>query len=232
MVAYTATYTGSREVYIADLRGNAPSRRVTYLDSKYGALHVVQWIGDEEVVFSAYSMEAFMDETRLYRVRVAGKDGEIGKVTPIPLYQANDAAIISNDDEECTYFVRYKQSSNTIRYVGGTAENIWGWCAGDKTAFKVSGDYNGTSRSPRLMLSNVDEEKYLLFLSDRNNAGVNPKPVITNLFALQLGGDLLPLPEFERPLIKLTNVCDGIGIADFAVDKSNGAFWKSFYFTT
>ena len=43
------------------------------------------------------------------------------EIEPIPLAQAIDATRYN----KCWYFVRISQSSHTIRYVGGTAENLW-----------------------------------------------------------------------------------------------------------
>ena len=218
LVAYTATYSGVRDVYVADLRGNTPALRVTYFDSTYGAIHVIQWLSDDEVMFSAFSNEIGMEDMRLYKVKISGEN--IGAVTPIELAQATDAAQVVQDDNMCTYFVRYKQSSNTIRYVGGTAENIWVYCEGDDKSTKISGSYNGTSRAPRFA-SFGQSENYLLFLSDRSDGSNGPTPVITNLFAMSLDDKL---SKVDKPFAKLTNVCDGIGVADLAFDDIQGKF--------
>ena len=190
------------------------------MDSDYGALFVTQWISNDEVEFSAYSSEVAMDEVRLYRVKVSGDD--VGAVTPVPLAQANDASNANVDDKNCTFFVRYKQSSSTIRYIGGTAENIWSWCGVDDVTTKLSGDYKGSSRSPRYV--SRDGNNYLLFLSDRSDGGLEPSPLITNLFAQPLDNNLNPIDAGpSEPFIQLTNVCGGIGIADFSVDSITGS---------
>jgi len=210
LVAYTATYTGVRELYVVDLRGNAPAQRITYIDSAYGAMHVIQWNGNDEVIFSAYNTESAMEDSRLYRVKISG--AEVGKITPVPLAQVTDAAFLQEDGVDCMYFVRYKQSSNTIRYVGGTAENIWHYCENQNTTTKISGEYHGTSRAPQILTSGGD--RFLLFLSDRSDGSEDPVPVITNLFAMPVGD--------QNKIIKLTNVCGGIGVAELAADSVTG----------
>ena len=212
LVAYTATYAGFREVYLVDLRGNAPAQRITYIDSAYGAMHVIQWNGNDEVIFSAYNTESAMEDSRLYKVKVSGVDA--GKITPVPLAQVTDAAFLQEDGVDCMYFVRYKQSSNTIRYVGGTAENIWHYCENQRKTVNVSGKYRGTSRAPQIVT--IGDDRFLLFLSDRSDGSEDPVPVITNLFAMPVGG------QNRNKITKLTNVCGGIGVAELAADSVTG----------
>ena len=121
------------------------------------------------------------------------------EIEPIPLSQAIDAAFYNS----CWYFVRVKQSSHTIRYVGGTAENLWLYCDNhnnnDTTTMSSSSSsssqplfvddgYKGTSKSPQLYQHN--EHHYLLFLSDRgrNIDSTHPTwiPDRMNIWALRL----------------------------------------------
>ncbi|KAI2510074.1 Tricorn protease C1 domain [Fragilaria crotonensis] len=176
-VAYTATYTGHREVYVMDMRPvkgyTQAAIRLTYWDTSHGVTSIVGWKDKgKTLVFAAQSREVGLPDTRLYEIslqsNIAGGAGtqvlQVLKISPIPLSQAIDG--VWNDD--CIYFTRYQQSSHTIRYVGGTAESLWAWCEGESEAVPLTSDYPGTSKSPKIVTGHDDGQLLMLFMSDRN----------------------------------------------------------------
>ena len=248
LIAFTATYTGHREVYLMDLRSNhrsRPSMRLTYMDSEYGVLSVVGWEDEgTTLVVSTFNMEVAMEDQRLYKIGVVQKhfnntktngDNQHGRlvgttespitvssVKAVPLSQAIDSTF--DEDSKCRYFTRFKQSSNTIRYVGGTAESLWAYCDGQDVAVPLTQDYVGTSKSPQIYTTKAGT-KYLFFLSDRANVDGNGwMPATMNLWAA-------PLPKvykspatdkMARP-VKLTSISciDGMSLQEFAIDTAN-----------
>ena len=128
----------------------------------------------------------------------------------------------------CYYFTRFSQSSNTIRYVGGTAESLWAYCRSETKAVPLTADYRGTSKAPRIV-EIADKKKYLLFMSDRIGGDANSKAGTMNLWAM-------PLLKQEqlyssnknnktKTLVQLTQVsCDynGKSLVEYAVDSVTG----------
>eukprot|EP00566_Odontella_aurita_P007083 CAMPEP_0113588324 /NCGR_PEP_ID=MMETSP0015_2-20120614/35443_1 /TAXON_ID=2838 /ORGANISM="Odontella" /LENGTH=724 /DNA_ID=CAMNT_0000494167 /DNA_START=99 /DNA_END=2270 /DNA_ORIENTATION=+ /assembly_acc=CAM_ASM_000160 len=184
LVAFTATYTGVREAYLMDLRPgrrSLPSVRLTYFDSVYGCERIAGWDDDgQTLIVVAGNDRVGMEDTRLYRISIVRPKGgggassvSVGGVEPLPLSQATEyARDPAWRKSRCYYFTRYKQSSSTARYVGGTAESIWAWCANKERAIEFTHDYAGTNKSPRLYLlpppgGSGSPKPFLFFLSDR-----------------------------------------------------------------
>ena len=259
LIAFTATYTGHREVYLMDLRPNHrsnPSMRLTYTDSEYGVLGIAGWEDDgTSLVVSSYNREVAMEDVRLYKIGVlvnnqkqesnissdnknhprmtqnqqnrfsvsSSQSVTISNIKAIPLSQAIDAVV--DNDSECRYFTRFKQSSNTARYVGGTAENIWAYCSGEAIAVPLTNDYNGTSKDPEIYAAS-NGKKYLFFLSDRNLVNNEWSPSTMNVWVTLLpkkrhiygnrSNKLLP--------IKITSISckTGMHVQEFAIDRTNG----------
>jgi hypothetical protein len=103
-----------------------------------------------------------------------------------------------------------------MRYVGGTAENIWVWCDGCDKAINVTTSYRGTTKSPKIW-----NQTHLLLLSDRGTIPEEvEQPTTMNLFAMRL-----PSPEelydsqFMPPqLIPLTTIScthNGIPLSEY-----------------
>ena len=242
MIAFTATYTGRREVYLMDLRQGASSWRVTYWDDAYGVSGLVGWKDDTTLLVAAPSLAVSLPDIRLFQLNL-GNPGQQSssnediattttplEITPVPLSQALNGVY----DGDCLYFTRFAQNSKTIRYVGGTAESLWIHCADQDLALPLTGDYNGTSKVPQLWTHslNKNDPRYILFMSDRNtdSDGSSWHPTTMNLWALALpensqdwynedDDDLQPVP------IPLTIIsCDfhGQSLQDFSVDSVTG----------
>jgi len=258
LVAFTATYTGSREVYILSLNplNRGPALRVSYLETAVES--IVGWTSDgSALLIICSSLEASLPDSRLYKLYIKrpsrskqrflsqenreedyyyqDDDGDfslesdtisntnstfddstvsIGQLLPIPLASVVDAAMDS--DTNCIYFVKAKQSSHTMRYVGGTAENIWVWCDGYDKAINVTTSYRGSTKSPKIW-----NQTHLLLLSDRSTIPEEvEQPTTMNLFAMRL-----PFPEelydsqFIQPqLIPLTTIScthNGIPLSEY-----------------
>jgi C-terminal processing protease CtpA/Prc len=227
LIAYTATYTGRRDIYLLDLRrqthGSQPALRLTYWPTSSGVRSLVGWKDEgTTLVFAALSNEVSLPDVRMYELTLAFtasnytikgdvtatiKDTSIQhpqvmQTAPVPLAQALEGA--HHGHEDCWYFTRFQQSSETVRYQGGTAESIWSWCKDHPLAVSLTTrQFNGTSKAPSLFAMHVINDQgqdqkfhYLLFLSDRglndDNADPNEwKPTTMNLWAI-------PLPEKEE----------------------------------
>ena len=251
LVAFTATYSGKREAYLIDLRPqyrSQPSMRLTYMDSSISG--IVGWENEgETLVVRAYSMDISLVDERLYKIGILQHEKKakkknnneksklslsvtVANISPVPLSQAIDSIV--DPASGCRYFTRYRQSSKTIRYVGGTAENLWAYCPDNKLAVPLTNDYNGTSKSPQIYsttINNNDEIKLLLFLSDRARSGNEWKSSTMNLWGMVLPTEK-ELYATEVDTMKgvgipfqLTSVsCDfnGIPLQEYTIDSVSG----------
>lgn len=135
-LAYTGTYTAHREIYLMDLvRPQSAAIRLTYWET--GVHGLVGWWGNS-LVFRALSNEISLPDYRLYVLHLGNLEGEerrlktnvtdtsaageeiqdsdrvsVLQIDPVPLSQAIDASRSGS----CWYFVRFTQSSQTMRYV-------------------------------------------------------------------------------------------------------------------
>ena len=235
-IAYTATYTGRREAYIMDLRHtNTPALRLTYWDHPYGISSIVGWKDDGlTLVFSATSTQVSLPDTRLYQLSLQ-QEGHgrrqlthgplrVWQIQPIPLAQAMDGVFDSSN--KCVYFTRFAQSSNTIRYVGGTAESLWAWCQEQQEAVSLTSNYKGTDKAPSIV--KIKGTLFLMFMSDRLNSN-SDIPGSMNLWMTPLETEN-QLYDSKRNLtsreyIPLTQVScdfDGKPLVEYAVDSVTG----------
>jgi len=150
------------------------------------------------------------------------------EITPVPLSQSVNGVF----DEDCFFFTRFQQSSQTIRYVGGTAESLWLYCEGQRLAIPITPDYKGTSKNPTLWRDTTgDNTNYLFFLSDRNVDGEPGtwRPTTMNLWAIPLPQDSKTLYKDETqairmdtpiPLTKISCDFNGKSLQEYSVDSS------------
>lgn len=139
-------------------------------------------------------------------------------IEPVPLAQATEGIYHTNKSTECIYFTRFKQSSSTKGYVGGSAESLWVYCPreNDDLAVPLTGNYNGTSKSP-CVYSYEDGQDVLLFMSDRSGRSATPSTM--NFWAMAL-----PVTEASFP-IRITDVAcknNGIDLSEYAIDPTAG----------
>jgi hypothetical protein len=275
LIAYTATYSGRRDIYLMDLStGNNKINkkkslqvpiRLTYWDVGGGGVSgIIGWISTNNdgnynaLVFRALSNDSSLPDYRLYIIHLstivvsesetttnsANLVPAVLEIEPIPLAQAIDATRYN----KCWYFVRISQSSHTIRYVGGTAENLWKYCDSNDSDSSDSNSlssqplftddgYKGTSKSPQLYhhKSSKDHHHYLFFLSDRGRNTVEAHPVWVpdrmNVWALRLNDDdydddnSISSLYSTNDLIQITDTsCDfeGRTIREYTVDSVTG----------
>jgi tricorn protease len=153
-VAFTAQYEGPTEVYVMPVGGGTP-KRLTY-DAARAA--VAGWHNDHGTpkvlaTTNRFSTLPFMQLTQI--------DPAKGQRDLVQLAQASDGCY---DDNGTLFFTRLAfQGSQTKRYQGGTAQNIWKWSGGDAEAVPLTADYAGTSASPMLWKGRV------YFITDKSN---------------------------------------------------------------
>ena len=275
LVAYTGTYTGTREAYLLDLRPTSargfgpagPAMRLTYFDGVYGVERIVGWDDDgTSLVVATMHDEVGIENMRLYKIGIVqnGKDTKkrrglsshhqgspitVSSVDAIPLHQAIDGVTAKSTDgqSKCIFFTRFKQSSSTFRYVGGTAEHLWAWCEDEDRAVALTADYRGTSKGPGIY--NVgggdgggdgDATSDLIYISDRFEAEDGTWiPGTLNLWAVPLpsqgelysdadsGADAKAdhIPKKLRRPFPLTSVnCDynGMSLVEYSIDEVTG----------
>jgi tricorn protease len=159
-VAFSAEYEGPQDVYTMPVEGGLPERRTWD-----GNAAVAGWTPDGRALVRTgrYSM---LPDPQLVAIDSAGKR-EI-----VPLAQAAEGAYMP--DGKALFFTRYeRQPSQTKRYQGGTAENIWRYEAGSE-AVMLTGDWPGTSHNPMVWNGRV------YFLSDRDG--------VMNIFSMDRDG--------------------------------------------
>lgn len=160
-LAFTATYEGPREVYTMPMGGGLPTR-VTY--DGVGRSAFVGWVDDHTLIHSTPAGSS------IPRTRLAFFDTKSGMRRLIPLDQASEAALVDGEAGETPTIVftrLFFQGSNTDRYKGGTAQQLWRFTcpkpgeAGTE-AIGLTTDYPGTSKRPMWWHGRV------YFISDRD----------------------------------------------------------------
>jgi tricorn protease len=147
-VAFSAEYEGPTDVYTMPVDGGLPQRRTWDASAT-----VAGWTPDGRVLYRTRRFSTLPD-AKLVAIDAQGNH-EI-----IPLAQAVEGSF--TPDGKTLFFTRLnKQGSNTKRYQGGTAQNIWRYNSGSE-AVLITGDYPGTSSNPMFWDGNV------YFLSDRS----------------------------------------------------------------
>jgi len=148
-IAFSASYEGPTEVYTMPIDGGPPTRRTF----EGGSAVVTGWTPDGKVLYSTRHFST------LPNTELATVDPRDNKTALVPLAQASDGAY----DNSTLYFTRFAwQGSNTKRYRGGTAQNIWRFAPNAEHAQPLTSDYEGTSRSPMVWKGRV------YFASDRD----------------------------------------------------------------
>jgi len=147
-VAFSATYEGPTDVYTMPVDGGLPQRRTWNGDAA-----VAGWTPDGRVLVRTRRYSTLPDP------KLVAIDSS-GKYEIVPLSQAAEG--VFTPDGKTLFFTRLnRQGSQTKRYQGGTAENIWRYDAGSEAVI-LTGDWPGTSHNPMFWNGRV------YFLSDRD----------------------------------------------------------------
>lgn len=148
-VAFSANYEGPSEIYIMPTQGGEPARLT------FGAGGTVTGWTKEGKILYATGKHSTLPDTQLVLL-----DPKTRLRTRIPLAQASDGEY---DSTGTLFFTRLDfQGSQTKRYQGGTAQNLWKLAPQAKEAVPLTADFKGTSRSPMVWKDRV------YFLSDRD----------------------------------------------------------------
>jgi tricorn protease len=148
-VAFNANFEGPPEVYTMPIEGGLPRRRTWD-----GETAEIGWSPDGRLLV-ATARYATLPESELVLI------DDHGAREILPLAQAAQA--VYSSDGHTLYFTRwFKQGSQTKRYKGGTAENIWRY-DGQGEAVPLTADYTGASTHPMFWNGRV------YFLSDRDS---------------------------------------------------------------
>ena len=152
-IAFNAEYEGPNEIYIIPSAGGIP-RRITWEGLNGGmAPKIYSWTKEGKLLVST-SYYSGLPQKQLALV-----DTVTTQYTMIPLAQADEGSF---DDNGNLYFTRLSfQGSQTKRYKGGTAQNLWKF-DGKKEAIPLTADYAGTSKNPMFY------QGRLYFLTDRD----------------------------------------------------------------
>jgi len=147
-VAFRADYEGPSEVYTMAIDGGLPQRRTWGGDSEPEG-----WTPDGRLMIAT---ERFATLPGAQLVLV----DEHGGRELVPLAQAAEGAY--SDDGKTLFFTRwFRQWSETKRYKGGWAENLWSF-DGTHEAVPLTADFAGASTNPMFWKDRV------YFLSDRD----------------------------------------------------------------
>jgi tricorn protease len=147
-VAFSANFEGPEEVYTMPLEGGLPQRRTWDGDARPAG-----FAPDGRLMIST-SRYATLPGSQLVLVN------DVGAREIVPLSQAAQA--VYSPDDHNLYFTRwFRQWSETKRYKGGWAENIWKF-DGKNEAVPLTADWAGASTDPMLW------NKRVYFLSDRD----------------------------------------------------------------
>ncbi|MCG8607684.1 S41 family peptidase [bacterium] len=150
-VAFSAQYEGPTEVYTMPIAGGLPTRKTFEGETA----RVIGWTPAGKILYSTRHYST-LPNTQL---AIIGPDDN--EPTLVPLSQASDGAFdpIGNT----LFFTRLPfQGSQTKRYKGGTAQNLWKFKEGTPEAVPLTADYAGTSKAPMWWKGRV------YFASDRD----------------------------------------------------------------
>ena len=135
LIAFSAQYEGPTEVYTIPVDGGLPVRRTF----EGGTVIVTGWTKDGKILYSTYKYST------LPNMQLAAIDLDTGLIELIPLAQASAG---SYGGDGALYFTRLPfQGSQTKRYTGGTAQNLWKFGPGRDEAVPLTPDYAGTSKT-------------------------------------------------------------------------------------
>lgn len=155
-IAFSASYEGPKDVYTIPVGGGVPQRRTwggEGLGPNPSGDEVAGWTPDGKLLVRTWRYSTLPD-SELVTLDDAGNHDII------PLAQASEGAF--TPDGKTLFFTRLpRQGSQTKRYQGGTAENLWRYEPGAE-AVPLTADWAGTSHNPMVWNGRV------YFLSDRD----------------------------------------------------------------
>ncbi|HEY2511637.1 MAG TPA: hypothetical protein VGI39_12300, partial [Polyangiaceae bacterium] len=189
-VAFSASYEGPKDVYTMPIGGGVPQRR-TWGGRSMGVDprgdEVAGWMPDGRVLVRTWRYATLPDS------ELVAFD-EHGGHEIIPLAQASEG--VFTPDGKTLFFTRLpRQPSETKRYRGGTAENLWRYESGSE-AVPLTPDWTGTSHNPMYWNGRV------YFLSDRDG--------VMNVYSMDRDGHDVKEETHHRGLdVQSASLSDG-----------------------
>ncbi|MFO0858644.1 MAG: S41 family peptidase [Phycisphaerales bacterium] len=198
-IAFVGSYEGPVEIYSMPIEGGLPTRRSWDGGSR---INFVGWKDDQTILWSTGANTTMpRSRTNMVNIKTGARD-------VIPLDQCDDAEFVSANEMVFTRLPM--QGSNTDRYKGGTAQNLWrftmpgkdasnavamGWAKGSE-ATALTPDYPGTSKRPHFW--NSESGPRVVFTTDRSGH--------MNLWSMKLDGtDLKQHTQHEDMDIGMTS---------------------------
>lgn len=185
-IAFTGRYDGVADIYTIPTTGGTPVRH-----SWDAGAQAVGWTNDGRIIYTTARYSG-LPNAQLLTVDPSNNSRRL-----IPLAQAYDGAF----DGSTLFFTRLRpQGSNTKRYKGGTAQNIWKAQISQNNrdfteAVPLTSDYTGTSRGVHVWNGRV------FFVSDRDN--------IMNIWSMDENGKNLVQHTFHKDY----------DVRDFSIDN-------------
>ena len=181
-VAFLADYEGPSEVYTMPIAGGLPERRTWEGDAVPAG-----WAPDGRLIVATQRYSTLPGDKLVLLDAKGGRE-------MIPLAEAAEAAYAA--DGKTLIFTRWsRQWSETKRYKGGWAENLWSF-DGTHEAVPLTGDYDGTSAHPMVAGGRV------YFLSDRDG--------IMNVWSMNEQGKDLKQESHQKTFdVESASVSDG-----------------------
>ena len=189
-IAFSAAYEGPKDVYTIPIGGGLPERR-TWGGQSTGADssgdEVAGWMPDGRLLVRTLRYSTLPDS------RLVAFDDD-GNHEIIPLAEASEG--VFTPDGKTLFFTRLpRQGSQTKRYRGGTAENLWRYEPGAE-AVALTADFTGTSHNPMFWNGRV------YFLSDRDG--------VMNVYSMDRDGHDLKEETHHRGLdVQYASLSDG-----------------------
>ncbi len=181
-VAFLANYEGPSEVYTMPITGGLPERRTWE-----GSVAPAGWSPDGKLLITTARYSTLPGD------KLALIDAQ-GRREILPLAEAAEGTYSA--DGKTLFFTRWtKQWSETKRYKGGFAENIWRF-DGEHEAVPLTADFEGTSAHPMFWKDRV------YFLSDRDG--------IMNVWSMDTDGHHLKQESHQKVFdVQAASLSDG-----------------------
>jgi len=185
LLAFSAEYEGSTEVYTMPGEGGLPARRTF----EGRSAEVVGWTPDGKVLYTTPQFSTLPDW------QLAAIDLQTGDDQLLPLSQASEG--VFEPTGKTLFFTRLPfQGSRTKRYQGGTIQHLWKFTLDDAEAVALTEDFPGTSKAPMWWQGRV------YFVSDRDGT--------MNLWSMNpAGGDLQPITTHKGWDVKSPALSEG-----------------------
>ena len=191
-IAYSATYEGPMEVYTIPIDGGMTTRWTYESDGS----KVTSWTPDGKIVYQTNSF------SRVHNQQLVTIDPTSKEKSLVPLHQASEGM---QNEANTWFFVRPPfNGSNTKRYVGGMARQIWAF-DGQSEAKKLTTDHPGESFHPMWHAGRV------YFISDRDG--------VMNIWSMDsMGGDLQQHTQHAEFGVRYANLDQGRIVYQHAAD--------------